>query len=103
MTKYLLFSGELLDAPTALRAGLVDRLVGADELEAEVHRFADVLATRSALSQRATKQVIAALTSGSDGEAAVADWYRETVASGELAEGVAAFADRRPPSFPWAD
>jgi enoyl-CoA hydratase/carnithine racemase len=103
MTKYLLFSGELLDAPTALRAGLVDRLVGADELEAEVHRFADVLATRSALSQRATKQVIAALTSGSDGEAAVAGWYRETVASGELAEGVAAFADRRPPSFPWAD
>ena len=103
MTKYLLFSGELLDAPTALRAGLVDRLVGADELEAEVHRFADVLASRSALSQRATKQVIAALTSGSDGEAAVADWYRETVASGELAEGVAAFADRRPPSFPWAD
>jgi enoyl-CoA hydratase/carnithine racemase len=103
MTKYLLFSGELLDAPTALRAGLVDRLVGADELEAEVHRFADVLASRSALSQRATKQVIAALTSGSDGEAAVAGWYRETVASGELAEGVAAFADRRPPSFPWAE
>ena len=30
MTKYLLFSGELIDAPTALRAGLVDRLVDAD-------------------------------------------------------------------------
>ena len=44
MTKYLLFSGELIDAPTALRAGLVDRLVAADDLEAEVHRFADVLA-----------------------------------------------------------
>jgi enoyl-CoA hydratase/carnithine racemase len=103
MTKYLLFSGELIDAETALRAGLVDRLVAADDLEDEVHRFADVLASRSALSQRATKQVIAALTTGSDGEAEVARWYRETVASGELAEGVAAFAERRTPRFPWAE
>src|SRR3954470_5920361 len=33
MTKYLLFSGDLIDAGTALRAGLVDRLVTADALE----------------------------------------------------------------------
>ena len=103
MTKYLLFSGELIDAATALRVGLVDRVVEADKLEADVHRFADVLASRSALSQRATKQVVAALGAGSDGEAEVAPWYRETVASGELPEGVAAFADRRTPMFPWAD
>jgi enoyl-CoA hydratase/carnithine racemase len=103
MTKYLLFSGELLDAPTALRAGLVDRLLPGEELEAEVHRFAGVLASRSALSQRATKDVVAALTAGADGEAAVARWYRETITSGELAEGVAAFTERRPPRFRWAD
>ena len=103
MTKYLLFSGELIDAGTALRAGLVDRLLPADDLEAEVHRFADVLASRSALSQRATKQVVAALTGGGDGEAEVARWYRETIVDGELAEGVAAFAERRPPRFPWSD
>jgi enoyl-CoA hydratase/carnithine racemase len=103
MTKYLLFSGELIDAPTALRAGLVDRLVDTEDLEAEVHRFADVLAGRSALSQRATKEVVAALAAGGDGEAEVARWYRETVARGELAEGVAAFAERRTPRFPSAD
>jgi enoyl-CoA hydratase/carnithine racemase len=102
MTKYLLFSGELIDAGTALRAGLVDQVVPADDLEAEVHRFAGVLAGRSALSQRATKEVVAALLSGDDGEAAVARWYRETIATGELAEGVAAFAERRPARFPWA-
>jgi enoyl-CoA hydratase/carnithine racemase len=101
MTKYLLFSGELIDAPTALRAGLVDQLVPAEDLEAEVHRFADVLASRSALSQRATKEVVATLTAGSDGERPAARWYRETIAGGELAEGVAAFAERRPPRFPW--
>src|SRR3954471_21319799 len=103
MTKYLLFSGELIDADTALRAGLVDRLVPADALETEGHRFADVRASRSALSQRATKQVIAALTTGGDGEEEVARWYRDTIASGELAEGVSAFAERRTPRFPWAD
>ena len=102
MTKYLLFSGELIDAPTALRAGLVDRVVEAEDLEAEVHRFAGVVASRSALSQRATKEVVAALTAGGDGEATVAPWYRETIAGGELAEGVAAFTGRRPPRFPWA-
>jgi enoyl-CoA hydratase/carnithine racemase len=101
-TKYLLFSGELIDAETALRVGLVDRLVPAEGLVGEVRRFADVLAARSALSQRATKEVLAALSTGRDGEAEVARWYRETIASGELAEGVTAFAQRRPPRFPWS-
>jgi enoyl-CoA hydratase/carnithine racemase len=102
MTKYLLFSGELIDADTALRCGLVDRLVADDDLEGEVHRFADVLAARSALTQRATKDVVAALVSGRDGEATVAPWYPRTIATGELAEGVVAFAERRPPRFPWS-
>jgi enoyl-CoA hydratase/carnithine racemase len=102
MTKYLLFSGELIDAATALRAGLIDRLIPAEDLAAEVHRFADVLASRSALSQRATKEVIAALTDGDTGETEAADRYRETIAAGELAEGVAAFGERRPPRFPWS-
>jgi enoyl-CoA hydratase/carnithine racemase len=101
MTKYLLFSGELIDAPTALRAGLVDRVVEADDLEGEVHRFAEVLASRSALSQRATKEVVADLAVGKDGGAVAERWYGETIASGELAEGVAAFTERRPPRFPW--
>jgi enoyl-CoA hydratase/carnithine racemase len=103
MTKYLLFSGELIDAPTALRAGLVDRVVDAEDLETEVRRFADVLASRSALSQRATKEVVAALAAGGNGQAEVARWYRQTISSGELAEGVAAFAERRAPRFPWSD
>jgi enoyl-CoA hydratase/carnithine racemase len=101
-TKYLLFSGEIIDAPTALRTGLVDRVVPAEQLEPEVRRLADVLASRSALTQRATKEVVAALTCGGDGEAEAARWYPETIASGELAEGVSAFTERRPPRFRWS-
>lgn len=101
MAKYLLFSGELVDAATALRTGLVDRLVEAGELDAEVRRFTDVLAARSGLTQRATKDVVAALVSGGDAEAVTAPLYRETVARGELPEGVAAFTERRSPRFGW--
>ena len=102
--KYLLLSGETIDADTALRTGLVDRLIPAEQLEAEVFRFAEVLAARSALTQRAVKDVVAALADGrdDDAEARAAAWYRETIARGELAEGVAAFADRRAPDFGWA-
>jgi enoyl-CoA hydratase/carnithine racemase len=100
--KYLLLSGELVDADTALRTGLVDRLVASDQLEAEVFRFAEVLASRSALTQRSTKEVVAALTGGRDADALADAWYRETITSGELAEGVEAFAERRPPRFGWA-
>ena len=102
--RYLLYSGELVDAGTALRTGLVDRLLPAGDLAGEVRRFAEVLATRSALTQRAAKQVTAALAAGrpeSDVEELADRWYRETAAAGELAEGVAAFTERRPPDFPW--
>ena len=100
-TKYLLYSGELIGAADALRTGLVDRVVPADRLEAEVRSFADVLVSRSALTQRVTKEVLAALAAGGDGELPAAAGYRETISAGELAEGVTAFAERRPPSFPW--
>ena len=102
MTKYLLFSGELIDAPTALRTGLVDQVVPAEGLESEVARFTGVLAERSGLTQRATKEIVAALSAGRDGEAEVAAWYRTTIDSGELAEGVTAFTERRRPQFPWS-
>ena len=71
------------------------------DLEDEVRRFAGVLAARSALTQRATKEIVAALTAGSDADALAAPRYRETIAAGELPEGVAAFAERRPPRFGW--
>jgi enoyl-CoA hydratase/carnithine racemase len=101
LTRFLLLSGELVDAPTALRAGLVDRVLPPEELEDEVRRFAGVLAARSALTQRSTKEIVAALLAGGDGRPEAARWYRETIAAGELAEGVAAFTGRRSPDFPW--
>lgn len=100
-TRWLLYSGELLDADAALRTGLVDRLLPAGDLTGEVRRFAEVLASRSALTQRAAKEVTAALATGGDAEGVAGRWYRQTIASGELAEGIAAFTERRAPRFPY--
>ena len=95
--------GGRADPPTPLRPGLVDGLGAAEALEDDAHRLAGVLASRSALSQRVAKEVVAALGAARDGQAEAGRWYRETIAAGELAEGVAAFAGRRPPRFPWAE
>ena len=100
-TKYLLFSGELLDAAAALRVGLVDEVLPADGLDARAREFAAVLAGRSALTQRAAKEILAELGAGGDGEQVGARWFTETISSGELAEGVAAFGQRRPPAWVW--
>ena len=49
----------------------------------------DVLAARSALTQRSTKEVVADLIAGGDGEAVAGRWYPETITAGELPEAPA--------------
>ncbi|WP_326806981.1 MULTISPECIES: enoyl-CoA hydratase/isomerase family protein [unclassified Streptomyces] len=95
--KYLLFSGELIDAERALRTGLVDEVHPADELDQRVASFARTLTRRSALTQAAAKD----FTDGHTDPARRAHWQREAAACGEAAEGVAAFLERRPPRFNW--
>lgn len=100
-TKYLLFSGDLLTATQAEMRGLVDKVVPAGDLETEVDQFAERLADRSQLTIRSAKETVAALLAGKDADAAAALRYEETIRSGELAEGVAAFQAKRGARFPW--
>ncbi|MEU3756289.1 enoyl-CoA hydratase/isomerase family protein [Streptomyces olivoreticuli] len=94
--KYLLFSAELIDAERALRTGLVDEVWPADALDKRVAEFARVLASRSLLTQVAAKEFAAA-----EGAARWEHWAAEARASGEAAEGAAAFLERRAPRFAW--
>ncbi|HEY3562112.1 MAG TPA: enoyl-CoA hydratase/isomerase family protein [Kribbella sp.] len=98
-TKYLLFSGELLTAGEAELKGLVDRV--ADDPMAAAEAFAETLVSRSQLTIRSAKESVNALLSGQDAEAAAVRRYRETIASGELAEGIEAFTQKRSPKFVW--
>lgn len=94
-TKYLLFSGELIDAERALRTGLVDELLPEGELDKRVAEFTRILAARSQLTQAAAKEFANGRT---DREA---HWAEQARGSGDTAEGVAAFLERRPPRFTW--
>lgn len=93
--KYLLFSGELIDAGRALRTGLVDEVLPGDELDKRVAEFTAVLAARSQLTQAAAKEY-------ADGRLdRDAHWGEQARAGGDAAEGVAAFLERREPRFTW--
>ncbi|MEU1055646.1 enoyl-CoA hydratase/isomerase family protein [Streptomyces sp. NPDC005876] len=93
--KYLLFSGELIGTERALRTGLVDEVLPAGGLAARVAEFTGVLVSRSALTQAAAKEFADGRT-GRD-----AYWAARARGSGDTAEGVAAFLERRAPRFTW--
>ncbi|MHB9857784.1 enoyl-CoA hydratase/isomerase family protein [Streptomyces sp. YIM S03343] len=95
-TKYLLFSGELIDAGRALRTGLVDEVLAEGELDKRVAEFTRILVSRSQLTQAAAKEFTDGRT---DRDAHWAEQARSAAA--DTAEGVAAFLERRQARFSW--
>jgi enoyl-CoA hydratase/carnithine racemase len=93
--KHLLFSGELIDTARALRTGLVDEVLAAGELDKRVDSYVRILAARSQLTQTAAKEFA---TGREDRDAY---WAEQARRSGDTAEGVAAFLERRAPRFTW--
>ncbi|WP_399892450.1 enoyl-CoA hydratase/isomerase family protein [Streptomyces sp. BBFR51] len=94
--KYLLFSGELIDAERALRTGLVDEVLPEGELGKRVAEFTRLLVSRSQLTQAAAKEFANGRTDRD------AHWAAQADGSGDTAEGVAAFLERRQPRFGWS-
>ncbi|MFI1761132.1 enoyl-CoA hydratase/isomerase family protein [Streptomyces sp. NPDC020800] len=93
--KYLLFTAELIDAGRALRTGLVDEVLPEGELDKRVAELARILVSRSQLTQAAAKEFA---NGGTDRDA---HWAKQARGSGDTAEGVAAFLERRQPRFTW--
>ena len=95
--KYMVFTGEALDAQQARLAGLVNTVAPAGEHLSEARRVAELIATRAPLALSVGKQVIGrhAQEGYDHGIEAIAF----LMGTEDQAEGIAAFEQRRQPSF----
>lgn len=91
--------GDSVDAQTALRLGIANRVVPLDRLHAEAADVAARLAKLPAGSLAATKRLMrnpAALTAQIEAES---ERFAERLTTAEAREAFTAFAERRPPDF----
>lgn len=95
----MLLTGDLIDAPTALRFGLVNELVPAEELELRTRTLAQKLASKSPLTVAVGKEAFYHQLGLPLAEAY--DYTRGVMVSNlraqDAQEGIDAFVDKRPP------
>jgi methylglutaconyl-CoA hydratase len=92
----LFLTGEVFDATRAAEVGLVSRVVDDADLDAEVARYVDMLALGAPGALAATKNLLA---HPSTDYAALSALSADRFTSPEGREGVAAFAEKRRPSW----
>ena len=100
--KRLVLTGESIDAKTAERIGLVQKVVPQEELLAESRRMANVISERGPVAVRVAKQLLDEAQDGSCGKAYAqleSDYFRLVLQSEDRAEGVEAFFQKRAPRF----
>jgi len=97
----LFLTGETFDAARAAAAGLLTAAVPPDRLDAEVARYVDML-RRGAPGALAATKALLHRPPGADLDVAFAEMLELSArhfASAEGQEGMAAFAEKRPPSW----
>lgn len=97
----IILSGERVNAEHALRIGLVNRIVPADELVASTLDYAQMLAKRSPLSHRFAKEVMRRAVGMPMGEALRLESrsFFDLGQSQDIVEGTTAFREKREADF----
>jgi enoyl-CoA hydratase/carnithine racemase len=98
--KDILFTGRLLDAEEALAAGLIDKLVPPDALEAVAEDYAAKIAAASQFSIRSQKAILRLLRGGVDAAEESRALFGASFEGADFKEGFAAFMEKRPAKFP---
>lgn len=97
----MLFTGEFIDAQTALRWGLVNRVVPAAELDATVKALADKIRSKTPVAVAAGKKMFYRQLEMGVGSAY--QFASEVMAcnmmADDVAEGIDAFMQKRPPQW----
>jgi enoyl-CoA hydratase len=94
-------TGDHFDAYQAQRVGLVQEVVAEDQLETAVSELAERIAANPPIAVQAAKHLIR-LSQGTSIEQGLAwenDLYSYCMSTADAREGIAAFVERRPPSF----
>lgn len=97
----LFYTGEMIDARTALSLGIVNRVVPASQLETEVKSLAEKIAHGASLPIRAVKKELFAREEKQLARA-LENEVQEQVRcflSEDCGEGIRAFFEKRPPKF----
>ncbi|WP_158228461.1 enoyl-CoA hydratase/isomerase family protein [Pseudonocardia sp. MH-G8] len=99
--KRLMMFGAPIDSGEAFRIGLVDQVVPDGRLDETVERWARELAERPAVAVGCVRDLVdrGGATSLEEGLAMEAELFARVFATDDVREGVAAFFERRPPSF----
>ena len=98
--KDLLFTGRWIDAAEAKSIGLVSRMAEPETIATVVKELAETIAANAPLTIRATKEAVRRiLRSRRPEHEAIDDLIAQCYTSDDFRNAVAAFLDKRPPTF----
>ncbi|MBV8700654.1 enoyl-CoA hydratase/isomerase family protein [Bradyrhizobium sp.] len=97
--KKLFLTAEKIDASEMLRIGYLTAMVPVAVLDEEVDRLARTLASNAPIAMRGMKHTINEIARGTLDAAAADRRHRDSMQGTEIREGIAAFAEKRPPRF----
>lgn len=97
----LCLTGDMIDAPTAHKFGLLNHVFPADQLEAETLRIAAKIAEKAPIALQLTKEAVkfASKSNLDEGLRREVDLFAICFSTEDKTEGVAAFLEKRKPVF----
>jgi len=101
--KWILMSGQQIQAQRAWELGLFDELVEPSDLQSYTYEFAEVITTRAQLSVRMGKEIVRRVVAGQmDDDEATTEIRNSSFDTEDYAEGVRSFLGKRQPEFTWS-